>query len=71
LYRRRSIPGVLAKSIPGVLAKVVSHPLSSAHKILRRSWRPQRRLLLTTSGACLRKHGFPKSDSEVGPVELS
>lgn len=44
--------------------------LHAAYDRLRGCRLPAGRLLVSTYGACLRKHPSPKSDSEVGPAEL-
>jgi len=44
------------------------HSLHSAYNRLRGRELPSGRVLVSTYGACQRKHGSPKSDSECGPT---
>jgi SAM-dependent methyltransferase len=59
------------RSILDPLITPLRHSLRSAYNRLRGRQLPSGRLLASTYGACLRKHGSPKSDSEVGPAGLS
>jgi len=52
------------------LIEPLRHSVHAAYNRLRGRQLPSGRVLASTYGACLRKHGSPKSDSEVGPAEL-
>lgn len=66
-----SYPMYPRRSILDPLITPLRHSLHSACNRLRRRKLPPGCVLVSAYGACLRKHGSPKSDSEVGPAELS
>jgi ubiquinone/menaquinone biosynthesis C-methylase UbiE len=64
-------PMYVHRSILDPLIAPLRHTLHSAYNRLRGRQLPSCRLLASTYGAYLRKHGSLKFDSEVEPAELS